>query len=171
MPILAISEENGTRDIMFLKGIMAAGLGDKVRGLSDEAIADFLQKELGPQRISSIMGIIAKQADIPSHSALVRQLEATKTLDEVDEAVEWFDRAFNGVIERRADGPWIVMSMTEHDSFSQIRVHVFALMFMDWIVPLFTVEQNIERMIQHDREKNLGYADWLEEKLREGVIG
>ena len=154
-----------------LRSIMAAGLGDKVRSLSDEAIADFLLNEMGPERIISIMQIVSKSVHIPSHSALIKELEKTRSLEDVDLAVEWCNRVFHQVIERKGDGPWIVIRTSGEDSFSQIKLHVFALMFMDWIVPKFTDKQNIERIIEHDKEKNLGYSNWLEEKLREGAIG
>lgn len=157
---------------MMLKALLAAGV-EKVRSFSDEEAADYLLENLTPERIAGIMAILNKKLDIPSHSELVRRIRASRTVEELDAAVEWCNSTFHQVIERTPDGPWIVMKMTSSDSSEEQRVKldVFAITFIDWIVPLFTIEQNVERMISHDEDRHLGYADWLREKLAEGVLG
>lgn len=146
-----------------------AGLENKPCELTDHEIAGILIRHIGRDRLIAICADLGDAIPpLPSHSHTIRRRRANVTSDELIRTTKWCAKAFKNDIRGSDTQRKIIRQITDSQQ-SEIGLEVFALTFFDAITPDDTDQANIERMIEYDELRNLGYADWLKTQTTEGT--
>ena len=146
-----------------------AGLEFKPCELTDHEIAGILVRHVGRERLIAICADLGgRTPPAPTHSQTIRRRRADVTSDELIRTTKWCAEAFKNDIRGSDTQRKIIRQITD-SQHSEIGLEVFALTFFDAITPDDTDQANIERMIEYDELRNLGYADWLKSHIAEGT--
>lgn len=148
--------------------ITFAGLETKPCELTKHELAEIIARHVGKDQLIAIcvdLGDAIPPA--PTHSRTIKRRRANVSPDGLIRTTRWCAKAFQKHIGGSDTQRKIVRKITD-SQISEIDLEVFALTFFDAITPEDPDKVNLERMIEYDKLRNLGYSDWLKAHIAEG---
>lgn len=134
--------------------------------LTDHEIAGILIRHVGRERLIAICADLGGAIPpSPTHSRTIKRRRDNASPESLLRTTEWCNKTFKNDITGSDTQRKIVRQMSDSQQ-TEISLDVFSLTFFDAITPEDSDQANLERMIEYDEMRNLGYSDWLKTQLK-----